>query len=154
MISTYIKHTWNFVKITCKKMKSLATCISLKVKFCKQIIILLKYKKHRLTCIHFFLIAIKLSKCSYVNVIFTRFMGEEQHTSGRLHSLLMNILKGGKIPVGLYKDPDHIFCVRVYVNSDGFVECELLHITKPWPQNLIYFFGNFLIYKSGIFLLF
>lgn len=79
----------------------------------------------------FFLIAIKLSKCSYVNVIFTRFMGEEQHTSGRLHSLLMNILKGGKIPVGLYKDPDHIFCVRVYVNSDSFVECELLHITKP-----------------------
>lgn len=57
----------------------------------------------------FFIIAIKLSKCSYVNVIFTRFMGEEQHTSGRLHSLLMNILKGGKIPVGLYKTPTTYF---------------------------------------------
>lgn len=40
-------------------------------------------------------------------------------------------IKGRKNPRGFIQDPDHIFCVRVYVNSDSFVECELLHKTKP-----------------------
>lgn len=116
------RHTWNFIKFTCKKRPGNLSSHAFYLKLNSVNISLFfgNIKKSRLACISCFcgffcFLKLRLSWVNvHVNALFTRFWGEEQHTSGWLHSFLMNILKAEKKTRGFIQTHKlHILCTSV-----------------------------------------